>query len=88
MLVCVGFRSIFGQSWAQEPAQWPRPEKRYINQRKLSREIDSRALQKVWVFRFFDPRPGASGRPRKVPPLGYPWAFPGSPGASRRPPGP
>ncbi len=40
----------------------------------------SRALQKVWVFRFVDPGPGASGGPRKVP-LGYPWAFPGPPGA-------
>ncbi len=47
----------------------------------------SRALQKVWVFRFFDPGPGASGGPRKVS-LGYPWAFPGPPEASRRPPGP
>ena len=47
----------------------------------------SRALQKVWVFRFFDPGPGASGGPWKAP-LGYPWVFPGPPGASRRPPGP
>jgi hypothetical protein len=45
----------------------------------------NRALQKVWGFRFFDPGPGASGGPRKVS-LGYPWAFPGPPGASRRPP--
>ncbi len=47
----------------------------------------SRALRKLWVFRFFDPGPGASGGPRKVP-LGVPWAFPGPPGASKKPPGP
>ncbi len=34
---------MFGQSWAQERAQRPRLEKRYINQRKLTREIDSKA---------------------------------------------
>ncbi len=39
------------------------------------------------AFRFFDAGPGASEGPRKVP-LGYPLAFPGDPGASRRPPGP
>jgi hypothetical protein len=27
----------------------------------------SKALQKVWVFRFFDPDPGASGGPREPP---------------------
>ena len=47
----------------------------------------SRALQKVWVFRFFDPGPGGSGGPREAP-QSPPWAFPGPPGASRRPPGP
>ncbi len=36
-----GFRSVFGQSWAQERAQRPRLDKCYINQRKLAREIDS-----------------------------------------------
>ncbi len=41
----------------------------------------------MWVFRFSDPGPGASGGPRKVP-LGYLWAFPGPPEASRKPPGP
>ena len=30
------FLSVFGQSWAQERAQRPRLEKRYINQRKLA----------------------------------------------------
>ncbi len=44
-------------------------------------------LRKVWFFCFVDPGSGASGAPRRVP-LGYPWAFPGPPGASRRPPGP
>ncbi len=34
---------MFGQSWAQEPAQRPRLEKRYMNQRKLTREIDPEA---------------------------------------------
>ena len=80
ILVVLGFWSVFGQSWAREPAQRPRLEKRYINQRKLAQEIASRALQKVWAFRFFDPGPGASGGPRKVP-LGYP-------GPARGPRGP
>ncbi len=44
----------------------------------------SGALQKILIFY---PGPGASGGPRKVP-LGHPWAFPGPPEASRRPPGP
>ena len=47
----------------------------------------SRALQKVWVFRFFDPGPGLREAPGR-PPQSYPWAFPGPPEASRRPPGP
>ncbi len=38
---------IFGQSGAQERAQRPRLEKRYINQTKLAREIDSMAPRKV-----------------------------------------
>ncbi len=59
-----------------------RPKLKAIFSRPLSR-----ALQKVWVFRLFDPGPGPSGGPRKVP-LGYPWAFPRHPEASRRPPGP
>ncbi len=29
--------AVFGQSWAQESAQRPRFEKRYINQRQLAR---------------------------------------------------
>ncbi len=40
----IGFGRMFGQSWAQERAQRPRLKKRYINQRKLSREIDSKEL--------------------------------------------
>ena len=47
----------------------------------------SRAQQKVLVYRFFDPGLGGSGGPREAP-LGYPWAFPEPPGASRRPTGP
>ncbi len=42
---------IFGQSWAQERAQRLRLEKRCMNQRKLAREIDSKApgyLKAVW----------------------------------------
>ena len=35
------FWPVSGQSWAQEPAQRPRFEKRYINQRKLPRETKS-----------------------------------------------
>ncbi len=45
MLVFLGFRPIVGQSWAQEPAQRPRLEKRSINQRKVTREIDYKAPQ-------------------------------------------
>ena len=41
------FWPIFGQSWAQERAQRPRLEKRYINQRRLAREIDSKAPNKL-----------------------------------------
>ncbi len=42
----------------------------------------SRALQQVWVFRFFDPGPGASGGPRKVPlSVGLPGASGGLPEA-------
>ncbi len=40
-----GFGPVFGQSWAQEPAKRPRLEKRYINQRTLAREIDSKARE-------------------------------------------
>ena len=42
--VFLGFWPVFGQSWAQEPAQRPRLEKCCINQRKLTREIDSKTL--------------------------------------------
>ncbi len=52
----------------------------------VSRPLN-RALQQVFVFRFFDPGPAGSGCPREVP-EGPPWAFPGPPGASRRSPGP
>ncbi len=44
----------------------------------------SRALQKVWVVRFFDPGPGGVRRPPGSPPE----PSVGLPGASRRPPGP
>ena len=48
----------------------------------------SRALQKVWFFRFFEPGPKGSGGLREPPrPQSYLWAFPGPPGDSRRPPG-
>ncbi len=54
MLVVLGFWPVFGQSWAQEPAQRPRLEKRNINQRKLTREIDSKGsrsgLLAKWLF--------------------------------------
>ncbi len=43
ILVFLSFWPVSGQSWAEEPAQRPRPEKRYMNQRKLNREIDSKA---------------------------------------------
>ncbi len=33
----------------------------------------TRALQRVWVFRFVDPGPGVSVGPREAP-LSYPWA--------------
>ena len=43
ILIFLGFGGIFGHSWAQEPAQRPRLEKHDIDQRKLTREIDSKA---------------------------------------------
>ena len=46
-----------------------------------------RAPQQIWVFRFFGLGPGGSEGPREAP-QSPPWAFPGPPGASRRPPGP
>ncbi len=46
------FWFVFGESWAQECAQRPRLEKPYINQQKLSRNIDSKAPRqlksKIW----------------------------------------
>ncbi len=39
----------------------------------------NRALQTVWVFRFFYPGRGGSGGPPEAP-EGPPWAFPGPPG--------
>ena len=44
ILVFLGFGPVFGQSWAQERAQRHRLEKCYINQRKRTREIDSKTL--------------------------------------------
>ena len=41
----------------------------------------SGALHKILVFRFFDPGSGGPGAPGEAP-LGYPWAFPGPPGAA------
>ena len=49
LLVFRGFWPVFGQSWAQEPAQRPQLEKRYINQRKLARGIDSKAQKKTKI---------------------------------------
>jgi hypothetical protein len=43
--------------------------------------------KKYWFSCFLTRAPGPREAPRKVP-LGYPWAFRGPPGASRRPPGP
>ncbi len=74
--------TLRGQAWV--PFWGPRFELCF---RAQNGDHKKRTLQKVWVFRFFDPGPGASGGPRKVP-LGFPWAMPGSPGATRRPPGP
>jgi hypothetical protein len=36
ILVFLVSLQVFGQSWAQEPAQRPRLEKRYTNQRTLT----------------------------------------------------
>ncbi len=83
VFLCVG--PVFGQSWAQKPAQRPRLEKRYINQRELSREIDSKApwwpFQWAYKYIFFSrPRPreppksagnGSPGPPLTV--LGNHW---------------
>ncbi len=43
----LGFWTVFGQSWAQQRAQRPRLEKRYMDQRGLVREIDSKAPRKL-----------------------------------------
>ncbi len=45
--------------------------------------MDSRALQQVWVFRFFDPGPGESGAPGRPPEpsVGLPGASGGLPEA-------
>ncbi len=50
LLILVGFGSVFGrfwvgfgQSWAPDRCQRPRLEKHFINQRKLTRETDSKA---------------------------------------------
>ncbi len=39
----LGLGPVFGQRWAQEPAQRPRLYECYIDQRKLNREIDYKA---------------------------------------------
>ena len=52
---------------------------------ELTRPL-SRALQKVWVFRFFDPGPGASGGPPEGPP-GLSVGLPGAPGSLPEAPG-
>ncbi len=44
-LIC--FLMVFGQSWAQERARRPRLGKLYINQHKLTREIDPKATRKL-----------------------------------------
>ncbi len=52
VLLVLGFRLVFGKIWAQECAEGPRREKRYINQRKLAREIVSKTPRtrklKIW----------------------------------------
>ncbi len=50
MIVFLVFLPVFGHTWAQERAQRPRLEQRYINQRKLIREIDSKTQ---WLSQFF-----------------------------------
>ncbi len=52
MIVFLGFWSVFGQTWAQERAQRPRLEKRYINHRKSAREIDAKTPLLSHFFRF------------------------------------
>ena len=69
ILVFRCFWSVFGQSWAQEPAQRPRLEKRCINQRKLAREIDSKAVwAPIKIYIVYDV--GGSKIPSKAPPRG------------------
>ncbi len=52
ILVFLGFGPFSGQSGAQEPAQRPRLQKSYLNQRKSIREIDPKAphnlKSKIW----------------------------------------
>ncbi len=67
-LVVLGFGPVFGQTWAQENAQRPRLEKRYINQRKIEREIDSKAPRKLKY---------------KIWPLSYAMVLPGRKSAFR-----
>ncbi len=47
IFVFLGFGPVFGQSWAQERSPWPQLEKCYMNQRKLTREIDTEAPRKL-----------------------------------------
>ncbi len=47
ILVSLVFLPFFGQSWAPERAQRPQLETRYMNQRNLAREIDSKAPRKL-----------------------------------------
>ncbi len=45
----VGFGPVSGQSWARDRYQRFRLEKRCINQPKLARETDSKAILMVWA---------------------------------------
>ncbi len=65
ILVFHGFRLVFGQSWDQELAQRPRLEKRYINQRTLAREIDSKAPRLKIVYIWGLKVPGRPPNPSK-----------------------
>ena len=47
ILICFGFRQVFGQSWAQERAHRPRLEKRHTHQQTIARGIDSKAPRKL-----------------------------------------
>jgi hypothetical protein len=62
----LSFWSVFGQSWAREPAQRPRLEKIYINQRKLAPEVHYLIVLRVGPgFRRFvgSKQPSSSSKP-------------------------